>query len=201
MDATVAVATFGERKWVRLAQERAIPSAQGQAEVIHTHGTSLAHARNKALEQITTPWVIYLDADDELSPNYVYEMAAGHADIRVPAVQYIRNGKARPSQVPRVVGHHHRHCVGACLQDGNYIAIGACCDADLMRRAGGWGTEPMWEDWSLFLRMWTFGADVETLPRAVYRAHVQENGRNQADQAFKDRLYANIRSELLGSAA
>lgn len=185
MDVTVAVATYGQRWWQRLAQSRAIPSAEALGvPVVHRHADTLHDARNGALAGVDTEWVIFLDADDELEPGYVAAMAAGTADVRAPSVRYVRSGPrlARntvPARMPTVAGHGHA-CEAACLEWGNWLVVGAMVRAELVRKVGGWRDFPWSEDWDLWVRCWQAGASVEAVPAAVYRAHVRPGSRNRA---------------------
>jgi cellulose synthase/poly-beta-1,6-N-acetylglucosamine synthase-like glycosyltransferase len=179
MDVTIVVATFGGREWPVLAMERAIPSAHRQAPTIHAHADTLQNARNKGLAKVETEWVIHLDADDELATGYVDAMSQGTASLRAPAVSYVRDGRAARPRLPAVVGHSHA-CSADCLAEGNWIVVGACLRTAAVKAVGGWGPEPLWEDWSLFKRMVAMGASVEAIPDAVYRAHVREGSRNNA---------------------
>lgn len=186
MDVTVVVATCGADEWVDLAHSRAIPSARALGvPVLHKHlpGGTVAQARNELVRLVGSEWVVHLDADDELAPGYVDALAQGAADLRAPAVQYLRPGwdPLKP-RMPRVAGHDHR-CVGECLRQGNWLVVGAAVRADLVRSVGGWREWPMYEDWDLWLRCWLAGATVEAIPQAVYRAHVREESRNRAPDA------------------
>jgi glycosyltransferase involved in cell wall biosynthesis len=175
--ATVVVGTFGARSWERLAQERAIPSAAAQAPVIHVHEASLARARNAALERVETEWVVHLDADDELAPDYVERMLEGSADVRAPAVRHVWPNWESEPEVPRVWGHEH-DCVAECLRAGNYCCIGSMVRTELAREVGwqefGWS-----EDWAMFAGCWAAGGTVESIPAAVYVAHHRRRSRNR----------------------
>ncbi len=203
MDVTIAIASHGTPEWLQLGTRRAAPSAFAQGvPVIYVHGLTLHGARNAALAQVATRRVVFLDADDELAPNYCAVLAAGTADIRVPAVQYVRPS-SRPQQpiVPRVAGHTH-HCEAACLLDGNYAVIGSMLNAALLRRVGGFLDEDCYEDWSAFLRMYRAGATVETIRDAVYVAHVRGDSRNRAlDMATKNRVHREIVARTESAAA
>lgn len=180
MDVTVAVATYGDQGWIDLATRRAVPSALAQdASVVHVHGDTLHDARNAALAKVETEWVVFLDADDELSPGYVDAMAAGTADLRAPAVSYVHRGRADLARLPRVAGHQHV-CTAGCLAYGNWLVIGSAVRTDMVRRVGGWRDFPWSEDWDLWVRCWQAGASVEAVPDAVYRAYVRHDSRNRA---------------------
>ena len=178
---TIVVGTFGGDEWKRLAAERAIPSAQAQGcLVVHAHAGTLQGARNAALAQVDTPWVIHLDADDELETGYVANLGFSEVgDVLVPMVRYMQRGRAiaRP-QFPRVAGHRHE-CSGGCLPHGNWIVVGAAVRTDLVRQVGGWRDFDWSEDWDLWLRCYLAGAVFTPARRAIYRAHVRMNSRNR----------------------
>lgn len=180
MDVTIVVATFGEQSWQELALRRAVPSAEAQGvPVVHVHGPTLHEARNLAVAQVDTKWVIHLDADDELEPGYVTYMDSGIADVRAPAVRYVVGETSAWPRVPRVAGHDH-DCGAGCLIYGNWIVVGAAVNADLVRQVGGWRDFDWSEDWDLWLRCHLAGASIEAIPAAVYRAHVRSDSRNRA---------------------
>jgi glycosyltransferase involved in cell wall biosynthesis len=194
VDVTVVVATYGDEEWSDLAHERAIPSAKAlDVPVIPTHCENLRTARNLGLELTRTERVIFLDADDELEPGYLEAMATGTADLRVPAVRYVKPKHNTPlARMPQVAGHGHR-CVADCLAFGNWLVIGTLAPTELLKRVGGFGDEPIYEDWALWVRCWQAGATVEAIPQAVYRAHVRSDSRNRApDRRFKHRVHQDI---------
>lgn len=177
MDVTVVVGTFGDPAWRDLAYSRAIPSVPENVPVIHRHGSTLAQARNEGLALVTTEWVIFLDADDELEPGYIEAMERGTADVRGPLARYIRGAQQKLWQ-PRVAGHQH-DCTAECLPDGNWLLVGATVRTELLRRAGGWRDYPWSEDWSTWIRCWKAGATFELIRDAIYRAHVRLDSRNR----------------------
>lgn len=190
MDLSVVIGTFGDGHWRDLAESRAVPST-GDAPTLHVHGQSLADARNKGLEMVETEWVVFLDADDELTPGYVDAMAEGFADLRAPSVEYVGPRTQRP-YVPKVAGHHHE-CSGDCLVEGNWLVIGAAARTDIVRDVGGFRDWEVYEDWDLWLRCYLAGATVEAIPEAVYRAHVRPDSRNRApSMEIKNRVHHEI---------
>lgn len=176
MEVTVCIGTFGDTSWIELAK-RAIASVPNDIPVIHRHEESLSAARNACLEAVTTEWVIYLDADDELESGYIDAMATGSADVRGPLARYVR-GTAVNLWQPRVWGHKH-DCTAECLPDGNWLLIGSAVRTELLREAGGWREFPWSEDWDTWLRCWKAGATFELIHEAIYRAHVRPDSRNR----------------------
>lgn len=202
-DFTICIGTYGGNEWVQLAHERAIPSAEAQGvPVIHRHGATLARARNEALALVGgTEWVVFLDADDELTPGYINALAGGAADLRAPAVSYVKHGRPRAPYVPKVAGHSH-DCTAGCVAsgEGNWLVVGAAARAQLLREIGGWAEWPVYEDFDLWMRAILAGASVEAIPEAVYLAHWRGDSRNRnPDMAFKNRIHREIVGANLGS--
>lgn len=183
MDVTIVVGTFGHRRWIDLAHERAIPSAVRQGvPVVFRHEDTLADARNEALRAAHTEWVVVLDADDEMDDGYVQALAAGTSDIRVPSlVEVYPDG--RQVDVP---------LAGRDIEHANPIPVSAMARRADMLAAGGFKPWPAWEDWALWLTMVRRGATYEHIPWARLFAHVSAGSRNRS---VKDpaRLHAAIR--------
>lgn len=183
MDVTVVVPST-DLQWRRLAQNRAIPSAKRLGlPVVEGLGPTVMDARNNGLDQVTTEWVLHLDADDELEPGYVKAMAQGRADVRAPSVRYVNERTPNAWErvvpyVPRVAGHSH-DCAGDCLPYGNWLVIGSVVRTELVHRVGGWRDYDWSEDWDLWLRCHLAGATIEAIPSAIYRAYVRRNSRNR----------------------
>lgn len=179
MDVTIVIASYGDRRWLELAAGRAYESAVAQGvPVIVVHGLTLHDARNAGLDQVVTTFVVHLDADDELAPGYLKMLSRGTADIRVPAVSYVVNGRRRPPHIPKVAGHR-RPCVAACLEQGNWIVCGAMVRTELVRSVGRWEPFEWSEDWALWARCYRAGATIEAIPAAIYIAHVRLDSRNR----------------------
>jgi len=179
VDLTVAIATYGSQWWMELAHARPIPSCQRLGlRYVYVHGETLHDARNAALAMVDTEWVVHLDGDDELTPGFVPAMAAGWADVRAPAVEYISPGGAntRP-KMPKVAGHTH-DCDADCLAWGNWIVVGAVARTALLQQVR-WRDYSWSEDWDLWLRCAQAGATFQAIPEAVYRAHVRRDSRNR----------------------
>lgn len=203
MKVSIIVATFGEPWWNELAHTRAAPSAFAQevsdeveVDVVIVHGESLAHARNFGAEQAGGDWLVFLDADDRLDAHYVSAMTdAVHLQddparlLYVPAVAYGANR-------PRVLPMPGDGDVMQRIMVGNWMVIGTMVHRTQFWAAGGFGDEPAWEDWSLWMRTMLNGARPVIVPGAVYRATVSPDGRNST-VANPRRLQTQIRERNL----
>jgi len=190
VEVTVVVGTFGDESWARLAESRAIPSAEGQSlrpEVIHVHGETLHGARNQGAADAAGRWLCHLDADDELAPGYLEAMAKGIHELRAPAVQYVHPGYEAD---PVTLEDRDIRRLNPCV-------IGTLVPKKLFHDVGGFADFPVYEDWDLWLRCWRAGATIQHVPDAIYRAWVRDNSRNEPDRAVKQRTYAAIRRQFV----
>lgn len=184
---SVVITTYGEEYWRELAAQRAYPSAKAQepAQIVLHHAPDLAigPARNKAAQRASQPWLLFLDADDELEPGYIKTMqAAVNTTPRAanklfqPSVRYVR--KHRPQSATLIPQKDLRH--------DNYLVIGTLVSAQMFRNVGGFSDYPHgFEDWSLWAKCWKAGATVVPVPGAVYVAHI--NARSKHRLMWRDR--------------
>lgn len=195
MAVAVIVATFGDYEWIERAQRHAIPSAEDQAPTYHFHCATLAAARNSGLRQALIAGfdrVVFLDADDQLEPGYIEAMEAAKGDVCAPRVRYVQGMIERPPHFPRVAGHRHE-CEPACLEQGNFIVVGAAVKAKLAYEVGGWREFAWSEDWDLWTRCWQAGGTIERVPNAIYRAYVRPDSRNRGpSREFRNRVHWEI---------
>lgn len=189
----VVVPTFGDiRQWRQLAQA-AVKSIENQtrpADVhFQIHADTLEEARNVGAGQCKTDWLIFLDADDTLHPEYIEKMLEGEGDVRQPATIGVYED-GHTDRAPVVIPKKN-------LLDGNYIVIGAMIKHDLFDKVGGFRDEVIYEDWSLYLRLEEAGATFGVCREAVYGVFVKENTRNLPERSIQEFWYRKIRQEAL----
>lgn len=194
---SILICTYGEHRWRNLALQRALPSThrQGADEVKNLHliegpagiPPTLAAVRNMAAKLATGSHLCFLDADDELAPGYIAAMREEAAQrpsaLLYPAVQYVT---AEGEQEPVMLG------AGRPLIDLNRAVIGTLVPRAIFESVGGFGEEPIYEDWSLWLRCSQY-APLIGVPAAVYRAHARLESRNAGPLAAE--WYRRIRAE------
>ena len=183
---SVVIATYGDREWIILANDRSVPSAEKEDpdEMVLRHlfeGTR-ASSLNQGAEDATEDWLIFLDADDELAPGYVGAMRraleqhrtdGNHKVLFTPAVQHIRKGRPRPP-------FFFPEC---SLETGNWLVIGTMIRREFFLDIGGFHEHPHGlEDWNLWARAVRTGARIVKVPGAVYRAHMNPTSKHHALQ-------------------
>lgn len=193
---SVVIGTHGTQHWADLARDRARPSTEGQdgiveALCVHTGADgTLAQARNAGAAQARGDWLVFLDADDELAPDFGTQIATAiddHGDelaLFTPAVQYVQGARRPTPKVWPTID----------LRDGNYLVIGTAISRRLFHEIGGFKEWPLYEDWCLWQRAENAGAWVVEVPDAVYVAHVNANSRNRMPRRReRERIHHEIR--------
>lgn len=188
-DVGIVVATYGDAKW-RAVAYRALGSVSNQTaidkcDIARVHGDSLHEARNAGAEQVDAERLIFLDADDELHPEYVEKMLEADGDIRRPATLGVVDG--RPDDYAVMIPERN-------IFESNYIVIGAMCEKDAFMDVGGFEDYPALEDWDLWLKLIRNGASVVEVPEAIYMVHVSQNSRNANIKAHHD-AYRRIKKK------
>ena len=178
MDVTVIVGTYGgDDSWRDLGAARA-----AQHDAVHVHGDTLAAARNAGAQQATTEWLVFLDADDSLSPGYREAILAADGDLRAPALHLIYPDRVVvPDLAKRDIERTNPCCIGTAIRRDLFLAIGGFPELD------------GWEDWAVYLRAVRRGARLVHVPDAIYRATVRPGSRNQT-VPDPSSLYAHIRA-------
>lgn len=198
MNVSICIATYGNREWEVMAEERALPSAvaQGDVEILMGHqldGT-IASARNGLAERATSDWLCFLDADDELGDGYVQAMRRKmeHDALLMPAVSYVYGRKRRSSVMSDIRD----------LTVDNFLVIGTLVERSLFFSVGGFSDYPHgFEDWSLWAKCWKAGAQIVQVPKAVYIAHVNPHSKHR--QAWRNRkwqveMHQRVQAEIFG---
>lgn len=183
----VIVATFGADEWRRRGEETAAAVVNPFGPVIARHDVDLARARNIGAELAESEWLCFLDADDHLGAGYLAALlAAPYGDLRAPSVAWV--GPDGTSSAPQLLNDRPG------LATMNECVIGTLVRRSMFLDAGGFWTEPLWEDWSLFRRCWLLGARVVHVAGAVYHARQQRpgEGRNNRRDVNRERLLWEI---------
>lgn len=139
-------------------------------EVLTWIGSSVSDARNRAANHSTAEWLIFLDADDTLDPNYIERMLEGTGDIRQPSTLGVYENGAVDDQAVLIPEKS--------LIFANYLIIGSMVRRSIFLDAGGFRDLPILEDWDLWIRCALLGASIGKCPGAIYEVHVRDGSRN-----------------------
>lgn len=188
MTFSICIATYGDGRWRKLAQERAYLSALAQDEVdeiviLHLDEGTVASARNEAAARAQSDWLVFLDADDELASGYieamkdVLDLEESHDRLLLtPAVAYITNTPKRMIEEPPKFWRE------VPFTQGNWLVIGTAIKRSFFFDIGGFADEPAfgaYEDYELWLRADKAGARIRKVPEAVYRAWKEPDSRHR----------------------
>lgn len=171
-DVAVVVPTFGSDEWRSLGDYTALRVDQLQTqrpEVIRVHGETLLEARNYAIQCAPSyDWLVFLDADDDLDPQFVEAVSLydGDSDILQTAVRGFHwtpdNEREWIDPVPTL--HKQKYP----LKSQNYLTIGSPIRAATFLQVGGFDDWPVLEDWALWLKAYNAGARFDELYEAIY---------------------------------
>lgn len=193
-DITVCIATIPPRaKQLR----RALASVAGQTlqpaaivvEYDHEH-TGAAATKNRAAAKATTPWIAFLDDDDQLLPEHLATLhrAAWHSrqdevvyhqDIRAPGADVIYSIPHVP-QIPGGRDPNGRYGVpfdADELRRRSYIQTTSLIRREMFKQAGGFqvpdrpmpdGSPCPYDDWGLWLAMLDLGARFLHVPEVTF---------------------------------
>jgi glycosyltransferase involved in cell wall biosynthesis len=147
---SLIVATFGSREiWDPLA-ERALQSVYIQTrppdEIHRIHKDTLHDARNEGAFLSRSDLLCFLDADDELEPEYIEAMMFCNSTIpslRYPKVRRIHDPSVDPESYPAV------SIAPRSLYYGNYMVIGTLISREQFLKLNGFRDLPAYEDWDL----------------------------------------------------
>lgn len=163
-------------------------------------GEGAAATRNRALEQVDTPFVAFLDDDDEFKPGHLAK-CLGHmigtgSDIVYPWFDINKGGKIRNDLDPLAL--NGKPAFGQtfspeALSQNNFIPITVLARTDLLREVGGFPLpgSPEWphqdcEDWGMWLRLREIEARFSHLPERTWTWHWHgKNTSGRSDQAAK----------------
>ena len=179
---SICVATYGDNSWKEMAK-RAIASAECQTvpcEVIYVHGETLASARNEAVRESSGEWIVCLDADDQLTTDYV-EKSIDAQQKTGGTLIFPLVGKVSLDGSWQLL----RYMKGNLLER-NFCVIGSMFRREDFIKVGGFDDRiPIFEDWELWLKLWVNGAIIQP-SEAIYVYNMRPNSRNQQQDLISE---------------
>ncbi len=143
--------------------------------VTDTSHDGAAATRNRGLAEVTTPWVAFIDDDDELLPHHTKTLLEAAydsgADVVYPWFRVISSKAFDP--FPGAFGRPFR---ADLLREQNYIPTPVLARTELLRSAGGstpYGDqeESACDDWGTWLKLLDAGATFHHVPMVTWLWH------------------------------
>jgi len=151
-------------------------AADGLIRIVGDRNLGLPAARNLGARQVTTPYMLFLDDDDRLRPRALAALRA--ALESAPHAVAAGGGRRRFDDVAVEEGVHWPPDLRAGIAEAVAVCPFSTPGQVLLRRAafeaiGGFvETEPLAEDWDLWIRLLTVGPILTPAIHAVdYRRH------------------------------
>jgi glycosyltransferase involved in cell wall biosynthesis len=185
-DITVCIATIPPRasQLRRALASVAVQTLQPAAIIVeydHEHAGAAA-TKNAAARRASTPWLAFLDDDDQFMPHHLETLrhAARPDPMRAlypadPGVADVVYSIPECPQLPGGRDPHGRYGVpfdAAELRRRSYIQTTSLIRADLFHEAGGFQLPPKpecpYDDWGLWLAMLDLGARFLHVPEVTF---------------------------------
>lgn len=186
-DGTMAVL----RKW-----KDSVLSDGFEVEIAQEKKPGAAAARNRGLQMVTSPWVMFFDSDDIMLPDHCSAAMShtGHsnADVLGWSIALVADGGRRI--VKPFAGSDL--CFDN-LMHGAFATARWMARTDVVRRVGGWNCEArIWDDIELGARIIASGASIERIPQQSPTVEVFYSADSISAQPWLKRL-GNIDTVLL----
>ncbi len=165
----------------------------GRLVAMHQQNSGAAAARNLGASKAKGDYLVFLDGDDKLDPNYLPEAVKlleehPEAGFCYPSVSYFGEMAGMMD-----VGEFDRDR----LLIGNYIVIGALLRTEVFRQSPGFPDWPGgYEDWAFWLGLVKTGVTGIWLPKPYYLWRRRRGTRNDITRQQGHRFRRQILSKL-----
>lgn len=123
-----------------------------------------AEVRNRLVEQVCTPWILFLDDDDLLHADYLETVMPSFDESDIVYTWCVEDGFN--VGLDRLFDEVE-------LKRANYIPVTICVKTELFRSIGGFPSGVAYEDWAMYLKFLDVGAKWTLIPEKkwTYRRH------------------------------
>lgn len=117
---------------------------------------------------VDATWVLFLDDDDILYPDYI-EKVLPHLDDSDVVYTWCDKNFDYNTDIP---------FDGPALRERNVIPVTACVRVELLNAVGGFPTDVAYEDWALWLKLLDVDARFTCIPERKWSYRRQADGRD-----------------------
>lgn len=168
-----------------------LKSYTSKAKIIkHKKNKGIVYTRNEALDIVSTPYILFLDADDWLDRDYI-EKLVGHVqkydlDVGYCGMQYYIDGKQDKNWIPPEFSLDR-------LKNENYIQMSSLIKTESIGdiRFDINMENLTHEDWDFFLNLGLRGLKFGRVKDASLNYRFKPDGRNLADKS-RDEKFASL---------
>jgi glycosyltransferase involved in cell wall biosynthesis len=129
-------------------------TADLQIDVLTEVTPGAAAARNRGLQAVTTPYIMFFDSDDTMAPTHAARAIAAFADKNKPELVGWGHTIHMLNGTTIVRGFCKRDVLWHCIMHGTMGTLRWAATTELVRKAGGWDPSILgWDDIELGARM------------------------------------------------
>lgn len=137
---------------------------------VDVDGDGPAAVRNRLVEQVRTEWVLFLDDDDVLYPNYIDVVTPHFPESDVVYTDWRLTGAVDPMPIPFDPD---------LLRRMNIIPVTACVRTSWLHKVGGFPEDAPQEDYALWLRLLDEGARFTQVPVIAWHYRRRRGSRTE----------------------
>lgn len=157
-----------------------------QIKIIRQDNQGVAVARNTAIKHATGDYLVFLDADDLISPNYLEKIIAvftNKPDTSMVACYVQEFGRSQNK-----VKIKHFDIEDFYYRNGLFPSIIALKRADFIQVGGYNPLLKVCEDWDLYLKIAMHNPNVHIIPEYLFYYRKHDNGSSLTDLMSRDKL-------------
>lgn len=152
----------------------------------------VAQARDVGVKSSKGEYLLFVDADDVLSPDYIEKMWACKADIAYPDLFiWYQHGKYKGKnglRIPKQVTPK------SILSFDSIIPVTSLMKREVYTSLGGFNEMPVFEDWEFFLRAMEAGYTFKKANTLLWYRQTNDS-RNRIDISHREKIYKQITSK------
>jgi glycosyltransferase involved in cell wall biosynthesis len=174
------------------------PTYGVSTDIVRKKNFGVARTRHEGVLLSQSEQLLFLDADDCLDEYFIEAMikmkASSKSDIIYPNVFLWSNWS---KDHPMRNGWHESapEITKEKMMEYNQIVVSSLIPRVLYDKVGGFGKEPILEDYAFFLKCLESGATFSKSPQSVLRYRQRLEGRNRRNDELKNEWYYRIKEQ------